>query len=45
LSWGGAEMAQLHESIDDADSIGPGAIEEDANYYDRFHDVFGLDLR
>jgi len=45
VSWGGAEMAELHDRIDDADWIALGAIEEDAAYYDRFHDVFGLDLR
>lgn len=45
VSWGGAEMAELHDRIDDSDWIALGAIEEDAAYYDRFHDVFGLDLR
>jgi NAD(P)-dependent dehydrogenase (short-subunit alcohol dehydrogenase family) len=45
VSWGGAEIAELHDRIDDADWIALGAIEEDAAYYDRFHDVFGLDLR
>jgi len=45
VSWGGAEMAELHDRIDDADWIALGAIEEDADYYERFHDVFGLDLR
>ncbi len=45
VSWGGAELAELHDRIDDADWIALGAIEEDAAYYQRFHDVFGLDLR
>jgi NAD(P)-dependent dehydrogenase (short-subunit alcohol dehydrogenase family) len=45
VSWGGAEMAELHDRIDDADWIALGAIEEDAAYFERFHDVFGLDLR
>lgn len=45
VSWGGAELAELHDRIDDSDWIAMGAIEEDAAYYDRFHDVFGLDLR
>jgi NAD(P)-dependent dehydrogenase (short-subunit alcohol dehydrogenase family) len=45
VSWGGAELAELHDRIDDSDWIALGAIEEDAAYYERFHDVFGLDLR
>jgi NAD(P)-dependent dehydrogenase (short-subunit alcohol dehydrogenase family) len=45
VSWGGAELAELHDRIDDADWIALGAIEEDDDYYRRFHDVFGLDLR
>ena len=45
VSWGGAELAELHDRIDDSDWIAMGAIEEDAAYYQRFHDVFGLDLR
>jgi NAD(P)-dependent dehydrogenase (short-subunit alcohol dehydrogenase family) len=45
VSWGGAELAELHDRIDDADWIALGAIEEDAAYYQRFHQVFGLDLR
>ncbi|HYN33198.1 MAG TPA: SDR family oxidoreductase [Ilumatobacteraceae bacterium] len=45
VSWGGAELAELHDRIDDSDWIAMGAIEEDAAYYQRFHDLFGLDLR
>ena len=45
VSWGGAELAELHDRIDDSDWIALGAIEEDAEYYRRFHDMFGLDLR
>jgi len=45
VSWGGAELAELHDRIDDADWIALGAVEEDDDYYDRFHQVFGLDLR
>jgi NAD(P)-dependent dehydrogenase (short-subunit alcohol dehydrogenase family) len=45
VSWGGAELAELHDRIDDSDWIAMGAVEEDAAYYQRFHDVFGLDLR
>ncbi len=45
VSWGGAELAELHDRIDDVDWIAMGAIEEDEEYYDAFHGVFGLDLR
>lgn len=45
VSWGAAEMAELHDRIDDSDWIALGAIEEDEEYYDAFHGVFGLDLR
>lgn len=45
VSWGGAEMAALHDRIDDADWIALGSIDDDDEYYQRFHDVFGLDLR
>lgn len=45
VSWGGAEMAELHDRIDDGDWIALGAIEEDEAYYERFHQVFGLELR
>jgi len=45
VSWGGAELAELHDRIDHSDWIAMGAIEEDEAYYQRFHDVFGLDLR
>jgi NAD(P)-dependent dehydrogenase (short-subunit alcohol dehydrogenase family) len=45
VSWGGAELAELHDRIDDSDWIALGAIEDDEEYYRRFHDMFGLDLR
>lgn len=45
VSWGGAELAELHDRIDDSDWVGLGAIEDDDDYYQRFHDIFGLDLR
>jgi NAD(P)-dependent dehydrogenase (short-subunit alcohol dehydrogenase family) len=45
VSWGGAELAELHDRIDHSDWIAMGAIEEDEEYYRAFHDVFGLDLR
>jgi NAD(P)-dependent dehydrogenase (short-subunit alcohol dehydrogenase family) len=45
VSWGGAELAELHDRIDHSDWIAMGAIDEDEDYYRAFHDVFGLDLR
>ncbi len=45
VSWGGAELAELHDRIDHSDWIALGAIQEDDEYYQAFHDVFGLDLR
>ena len=45
VSWGGAEMAALHDRIDDSDWIALGAIDEDDEYYRAFNEVFGLDLR
>lgn len=45
VSWGGAELADLHDRIDDDDWVAMGAIEDDADYYRRFLDMFGLDLR
>jgi NAD(P)-dependent dehydrogenase (short-subunit alcohol dehydrogenase family) len=45
VSWGGPELAALHDRIDDADWLGLGAIADDADYYERFREVFGLDIR
>jgi NAD(P)-dependent dehydrogenase (short-subunit alcohol dehydrogenase family) len=44
VSWGGAEMAALHDRIDDADWIALGAIEDDAEYIKRFDEIFGIDI-
>jgi len=44
VSWAGAEMAALHDRIDDADWIGLGAIEDDVDYIDRFREIFGVDI-
>ena len=45
VSWGGAELAELHDRFDDSDWSARGAIEEDAEYSRRFQDLFGLELR
>ena len=44
VSWGGTEMAALHDRIDDADWIGLGMIEDDADYIERFGEIFGVDI-
>lgn len=44
VSWAGPEMAALHDRIDDADWIGLGALEDDAEYSSRFHEIFGVDI-
>jgi NAD(P)-dependent dehydrogenase (short-subunit alcohol dehydrogenase family) len=45
VSWGGPELAALHDRIDDADWVALGAIDDDTEYAERFHQVFGLDIR
>jgi len=45
VSWGGQELASMHDRVDDGDWIGLGAIEDDDTYYERFREVFGLDIR
>ena len=44
VSWAGEEMSALHDRIDDADWIGLGAIEDDADYIARFREIFGVDI-
>ena len=44
VSWGGAEMAGLHDRISDADWLELGAIEDDADYIDRFREIFDIDI-
>jgi NAD(P)-dependent dehydrogenase (short-subunit alcohol dehydrogenase family) len=44
VSWAGVEMSALHDRIDDADWIGLGAIEDDADYIARFREIFGVDI-
>ncbi len=46
VSWGGAELAPMHDRIDDADWIGLGErVDDDEAYAQRFEDIFGLDIR
>ncbi|MEM1336011.1 MAG: hypothetical protein AAGG08_21390, partial [Actinomycetota bacterium] len=44
VSWGGEQMAALHDRISDEDWIGLGTIEDDADYIDRFREIFGIDI-
>jgi NAD(P)-dependent dehydrogenase (short-subunit alcohol dehydrogenase family) len=44
VSWGGLEMAALHDRIDDADWLELGRIEDDADYIARFREIFGIDI-
>jgi NAD(P)-dependent dehydrogenase (short-subunit alcohol dehydrogenase family) len=44
VSWAGAEMAAVHDRIDDADWVGLGTIDDDAEYMERFQQIFGVDI-
>jgi NAD(P)-dependent dehydrogenase (short-subunit alcohol dehydrogenase family) len=45
VSWGAEELAAGHDRMSDADWVGLGALEDDDAYYDRFKELFGLELR
>jgi NAD(P)-dependent dehydrogenase (short-subunit alcohol dehydrogenase family) len=45
VSWGGAELVEGRAKMTDAEWIALGAIDDDAEYYDRFEHHFGLDIR
>jgi NAD(P)-dependent dehydrogenase (short-subunit alcohol dehydrogenase family) len=44
-AWGGAELAPGRARVSDADWISLGAAADDDAYYDRFRELFGLELR
>jgi len=44
-AWGGPELTQGRSKFSDAEWVSLGAIEKDEAYYDRFEELFGLDLR
>jgi NAD(P)-dependent dehydrogenase (short-subunit alcohol dehydrogenase family) len=44
VSWGGEEMAALHDRIDDDDWVSLGALESDHEYNERFREIFGIDI-
>lgn len=43
-SWGGVELVEGRERMSDAEWIELGLPEDDAEYYARFKDLFGLDI-
>jgi NAD(P)-dependent dehydrogenase (short-subunit alcohol dehydrogenase family) len=44
-SWGAAELIKGRERMTDADWVALGAAPDDAAYYTRFQELFGLDIR
>lgn len=42
--WGGQELVDRKPGVSDEDWIAMGALEDDAEYAARFHDLFGLDI-
>jgi NAD(P)-dependent dehydrogenase (short-subunit alcohol dehydrogenase family) len=44
-SWGAAELIQGRDRMTDADWVALGAAPDDAAYYARFEELFGLDIR
>jgi NAD(P)-dependent dehydrogenase (short-subunit alcohol dehydrogenase family) len=44
-AWGGPELTGRRGHVADADWIALGALADDAAYYARFQELFGLDLR
>jgi NAD(P)-dependent dehydrogenase (short-subunit alcohol dehydrogenase family) len=44
MSWGGRELIEGRAAMSDADWVALGALEDDAAYYARFHELFGVDI-
>jgi NAD(P)-dependent dehydrogenase (short-subunit alcohol dehydrogenase family) len=44
VSWGGPELVGARATMDDRDWVGLGALDDDAGYYRRFRELFGLDI-
>ncbi|MPY94522.1 MAG: SDR family NAD(P)-dependent oxidoreductase [Acidimicrobiia bacterium] len=44
-SWGGAEIVAGRQAMSDEDWVALGALEDDDEYYARFSEVFGVDIR
>jgi NAD(P)-dependent dehydrogenase (short-subunit alcohol dehydrogenase family) len=45
MSWGAEELIRGRERMSDADWVSLGAAPDDAAYYARFEELFGLDIR
>ena len=45
MSWGGQGMVDGREAMTDAEWVELGAIEDDTEYYVRFQEHFGVDIR
>jgi NAD(P)-dependent dehydrogenase (short-subunit alcohol dehydrogenase family) len=43
-SWGGKELIEGRAVMDDADWVALGALQDDADYYHRFEELFDLDI-
>ena len=43
-SWAGVESIEGRQRMSDADWVGLGAIDDDEAYYERFRQLFGLDI-
>jgi NAD(P)-dependent dehydrogenase (short-subunit alcohol dehydrogenase family) len=44
-AWGGTELCTARSRVSDADWVALGALRDDEAYYQRFEELFGLDLR
>ena len=44
-AWGGPELCAARERVSDADWVALGALRDDEAYYERFAELFGLELR
>jgi NAD(P)-dependent dehydrogenase (short-subunit alcohol dehydrogenase family) len=44
VSWGARELTEGRTRIDDAEWVALGAVADDGEYYERFRDLFGLDI-
>ena len=45
MSWGAAEIVEGRERMSDRDWVALGMASDDEEYYDRFRELFGLELR
>lgn len=45
MSWGSRELIEGRSRMSDAEWVALGALEDDDAYYDRFRELFGLELR